>query len=228
MPASRLHCPGQMVDISRVGVLRQRRARRRGNPGTADGGPGGSRRPCSGPTSSGRGRGTEGRRTVGPGQGSFPRGNLAPDDWAEQRDELTAQKAAADAEVSRLTDHERDISGGGLIEEGAAQLDQLLAEIRETFSGDASANIDGVRATLARVFEDFQLFPAGHPDLPKREHSEVPVSGYVLVPRPRPTAIAEASPIYASWSDGDNDLAPRLERIPLEQAGATKGMGLTM
>lgn len=123
--------------------------------------------------------------------------------------------------------------GGGLqtpsavIADGAEQLNQLLADIRRTFAGESEADIEAVRRTLRRVFEWFTLYPVGHPDIPERDHTEVPAEGFVLIPKPRASMIADASPVYAAWADSENDLAPRLDRVPLDQGGATEPKGFT-
>jgi hypothetical protein len=127
-----------------------------------------------------------------------------------------------------LVEHEERITSGEVIEDGAEQLNTPLTGIRDTFAGgEASADLEAVRRTLRSVFDAFQLFPAGHPGIPSWEHSEVPAGGFVLVPKPNAEMLAEASPIYATWSDQDNDLAPRLDRIPLSRAGDPDSLGLT-
>ncbi len=88
-------------------------------------------------------------------------GKLAPDDWAEQREQLEGERKAAEAEAKRLGASEREAATE--IPFGDAEEDVLrrLTEIRRAVAGEITdaQGVDAVRAALARLFKGFVIHP---------------------------------------------------------------------
>lgn len=88
-------------------------------------------------------------------------GQLAADDWAEQREQLTAERKAATAELERLLAQEDDVAGWGECRDAEAGVLHQLAEIRKAIAGEVQSadGVDAVRAALSRLFSRFVISP---------------------------------------------------------------------
>jgi site-specific DNA recombinase len=91
----------------------------------------------------------------------YRRGELRASDWEEFRDEITAERNAALAEVERLAESESEIEYDTAFDDAERQLLERLAEIRRSITGEINAadDVDAVRAAITRVFEGFVLHP---------------------------------------------------------------------
>jgi hypothetical protein len=98
-------------------------------------------------------------------------GKIEADDWAEQRDQLTTEHQAAQAEVERLSASEQEAHAGGDLIDVEAETLRRLSEVRRAVSGEVrdAADTDAVRAALARLFDGFVV----HRELPERTHVEL-------------------------------------------------------
>lgn len=96
----------------------------------------------------------------------YSEGRLEAGDWASFRDELSAEKVAADAAAARLTASEAEIENDSALLDAEREMLGQLTEIRRTIAGEvrSSDGVDAVRAALARLFESFVVrrgAPAG-------------------------------------------------------------------
>jgi hypothetical protein len=160
-----------------------------------------------------------GRSTVGrPFAADYRAGDLSANDWAEFRDELTAELEGGKAQLAQL-DQRQDALASEIqqIDVESVVLRELTA-IRSLVVGDVQSSsregLDSLRVALRRLFERFELvpwgaFPAGgegsviwQGDTPLNIEAEK----LVLIPRVRPEAI--------DW-DSDQAEFPALRRVAL-------------
>jgi site-specific DNA recombinase len=86
-------------------------------------------------------------------------GKIAPDDWAEQREQLTSELTAAQAKAERLRAREQELTEDRPFTEAEAALDERLEALRAALAGaDDAADLQGARMALDRVFEGFTIF----------------------------------------------------------------------
>lgn len=136
-------------------------------------------------------------------RGYFQDGRIDPDDWREQRDQLTAELDASKANAERLEQQRHDLEAGrDQVDAESAVLDELTA-IKATIMGEArdgsSGGVEAFRTALRRLFVGFDLAPFGRFDVPGGEGIIWPqdeeraaglhVDGYALWPRVRPEAL---------------------------------------
>jgi site-specific DNA recombinase len=117
-------------------------------------------------------------------------GRLEPEDWNEQRAQLTAELDAANAEAERLTAQETEAIEEAHDLELKTDLMSALHELRVAIvdSVRGASGIDAVRAVFVRIFERFVVGRADLPwvDEPEAPHSVVAGAGFIIVPVPRP------------------------------------------
>jgi site-specific DNA recombinase len=91
----------------------------------------------------------------------YRHGALDASDWQEFRNELTAERDAARAEVTRLVESEAEIEQDAAFDDAEHELLERLAEIRASITGkiNDAGDLDAVRAAITRVFEGFVLHP---------------------------------------------------------------------
>jgi DNA invertase Pin-like site-specific DNA recombinase len=122
-------------------------------------------------------------------------GALLREDWAEQREQLTGERDAAQAEVDRLRAHETGIvQDGDELDAEKEVLDQLVT-IRKAIVGEVNdaQGLEAVRAALARLFVSFTIYTRGDPLEIDMEGKPVGRRGsrgkdLAIVPIPRPDA----------------------------------------
>lgn len=134
-------------------------------------------------------------------------GRLPAEDWISFRDELTAARDGAAAEVARLSEQEAEIRAWDLTRDLEQEALAALAEIRQAIAGEVAHahGVDGVRAALARLFEAFVVRDAGPG---QRVHAELAwLGGLVLEPVVREEAI-----------DAVTTLRPVFRREPIYDA----------
>jgi site-specific DNA recombinase len=99
---------------------------------------------------------------------AFQDGHLDAEDWAEQREELTAEQQAAAARVEQLTRREAEVSGGGLLRDVEEETLRRMADIRAAFAAEVSRpQVEAARAALTRLFKSFtvrRLLPGDDPE----------------------------------------------------------------
>jgi DNA invertase Pin-like site-specific DNA recombinase len=150
-------------------------------------------------------------------------GRLEPEDWTEQRAQLTAELEAANAEVKRLTKKEGEAAEEARALEFQGNLISAVHDLRVTIleSVREASGMDAVRAVLVRIFERFVVGRADLPWLeePRAPHSVVVGRGFIVVPVPRPEfVVTELSSV--SMPDGSTVAVelPGVERSPLSVA----------
>ena len=86
-------------------------------------------------------------------------GKIEPDDWAEQRSQLEAERTAAEAERARLLRQEDEAKAWGELRDVESETLHRLSEIRAAIAGEIqdASGIEAVRAALARIFECFVI-----------------------------------------------------------------------
>jgi site-specific DNA recombinase len=84
-------------------------------------------------------------------RGHYQDGKIDPDDWAEQRAQLGAERQAAEAEVERLRFQQREVEQWGELRDVEAETLHRLSEIRAAIAGEIqdAAGVEAVRAALA-------------------------------------------------------------------------------
>ena len=144
----------------------------------------------------------------------FQDGSITADDWADQRDQLTEERDAAQAEAERLRTSEQETADGGALVDVEAETLRRLAAIRSAMVGEITdaAGTDAVRASLSRLFEGFVV----HLGTPDRTHVEL-IGKVWIEPLVREEAIEE---------NGDT-ITPKLRREPLDQAADNEYVVLT-
>jgi site-specific DNA recombinase len=145
-------------------------------------------------------------------------GKLAPDDWAEQREQLEGERDAAEAEPERLSASEREAeTGNPLFGDAEEEVLRRLTEIRRAVAGEISDadGVDAVRAALARLFKGFVIHP------PADALMAVARSGEALMVGPEGREQFALEPVLRDQvlAGFDGRGFPQLRREPLGQAG---------
>ena len=88
-------------------------------------------------------------------------GRLDPDDWSEQRADLTAELEAATAEVERLREREQAAKDQLELKDAEAEVLHELTAIRQAVVGHVrrAEGIDAVRSALMQLFDHFVVHP---------------------------------------------------------------------
>jgi DNA invertase Pin-like site-specific DNA recombinase len=146
----------------------------------------------------------------------YAAGELSAAEWREFRDELQPDAEAAVAERDRLSAQLAEVKTGPKLEGLEDDVLQQLADIRAAIAGEvtSAAGVEGVRATLLRLFDRFVL----HHGQPKAAHLELIGEEYWIEPMINKRAVAGY----------DEKLRPVLERKPLDQAGKNGSSGLVL
>ena len=142
-------------------------------------------------------------------------GKLGAEDWAEFREELTAELSGAEAEVDRLASQLIEVETWG--ELGDTERDTLskLADLRRVIAGEVQGaeGTEAVRAALARLFDRFVVRRA-QPG--QRIHADLAWAGDLVI-----------EPIVAEQAvQGYSPLRPVFRREPLYDAGNNYVEGL--
>lgn len=84
---------------------------------------------------------------------------IAPDDWSEQREQLTAELTATTGKVEQLQRQVSEVEAWGELHDAERDALEKLADLRRAVAGEIndSASIDAIRAALSRLFEHFVL-----------------------------------------------------------------------
>jgi hypothetical protein len=126
-------------------------------------------------------------------------GDLAADKWNVLSAEVETEHETAAAETMRLRSREAELAERDALAEAEQHVLEHLAAIRESIAGDVSAQttLDGLRATLLALFEEFTLHSValcGDGDkLPPLVYDALNPPGYIIEPHVRVPAIAERS-----------------------------------
>lgn len=162
-------------------------------------------------------------------------GKLAADDWAEQREQLTAECDGATAEAESLRKRESEVSNWGELRDVEGDVLNKLTDLRRAVAGEVrdAEGLDAVRAALTRLFEGFTVHhrpdrdpgdePIGVEGVPVGEYlawvregtvpedysPAVAAQEYLIEVRPRPE-------VLEGYEGGE--LTPILHREPLQQA----------
>jgi DNA invertase Pin-like site-specific DNA recombinase len=129
-------------------------------------------------------------------RGHFQDGKLDPDDWAEQRDELTAALDAATAKAQQMGDRLAEVEEGADLCDVEGDTLRALAEIRSSIAGAVtkSTDIAGAREAIMRLFSGFRLRPSTsylRMEADANEVYDLPVNDHLLIePIIRPQAIS--------------------------------------
>jgi site-specific DNA recombinase len=110
----------------------------------------------------------------------YTHGELMAADWRELRAELEPEASAAAAEVEQLREQLGQAEADAALGEADAEVMAQLARIRAEVVGEVAdaADLDAVRAVLARLFDRF-LF---HPELPAHASVEMVGNRYWIEP----------------------------------------------
>jgi hypothetical protein len=95
------------------------------------------------------------RERLGRVRRDYQDGRLDADDWAEQREQLSEEGAAAEASVKRLRDQEAEVGAWGELLDAERDTLQRLGELRRAIAGQVrdAEGLAAVRAALLRLFE---------------------------------------------------------------------------
>jgi Recombinase zinc beta ribbon domain len=117
-------------------------------------------------------------------RGHYQDGKLDPDDWAEQRVQLTEELDAAGSELERLRDQEQEVSSWGELRDVEADTLRWLAEIRSAIAGEVrdTESVEAVRAALSRLFEGFVVHPQGNPQYGRKHRDDPAPAGPDIAP----------------------------------------------
>jgi DNA invertase Pin-like site-specific DNA recombinase len=139
---------------------------------------------------------------------------LSASEWREFRDELQPQAEAAVAERDRLEMQLAEIKAGPKLDGLEDEVLQQLADIRAAVAGQVrdAVGVEGVRATLLRLFDRFIL----HHSQPQKAHLELLGEEHWIEPLINERAVAGY----------DEKLRPVLERKPLDKAENNGSSGL--
>jgi hypothetical protein len=112
---------------------------------------------------------------------------IEPEDWADQRPGLLAEREAADAEVARIREHADALADAAPMIDAEAELLRHLADLRAAVvDGIGKApNLDATRTLLRRLFRRVLYVAPDHPwlDQPGFVTSDMPpVGGGYLMP----------------------------------------------
>jgi DNA invertase Pin-like site-specific DNA recombinase len=131
---------------------------------------------------------------------------LTAEEWRELRDELQPEADAATAERQRLAGQLAEVKAGPDLSGLEADLVEELARIRAIVAGQITdaEGVDGVRAALLRLFDQFVL----HRGRPDGAHLELVTESFWIEPVLSERAV----------QGYDEKLKPILKRKPLEQA----------
>lgn len=142
-------------------------------------------------------------------------GKLSAEDWAEFREELTAEMRAAGAEVDRLATQAVEVEAWSGLRDAERDTLANLADLRRAIAGEVqeAEGVEAVRAALSRLFEHFVVRRRAS----QRVHAELAWLGdFVLEPVVREQAL-----------EGYSSLRPVFRREPLYNAGENYADGLT-
>jgi site-specific DNA recombinase len=133
-------------------------------------------------------------------------GRLDADDWNEQREQLIAEREAAEAQAGRLRRREMT---------AVPPADEQLAEIRSKLGSDDTA---AIRVALQRLFVGFHLGLSGAetPELAEADCEPAPETDNLL----DPVEVGGALKVWAELNPAavlgiDDDQAPVLDRQPI-------------
>jgi hypothetical protein len=134
-------------------------------------------------------------------------GKIDAEDWREFREELGAERDAAQAEAKRLATQQREVQAWGELRDAEAETWRRLSEIRAVIAGDVrdAKGLDAVRAALGRTFEHFIV----RPSVPRVHIELIADAGLVIDPVVREQAVAGYT----------ENLRPVLRRESLKEAG---------
>lgn len=149
---------------------------------------------------------------------AFQDGHLEASDWSAQRVELAAELDAANAALESLREREAGMRAVTFSDAEQETLERL-AGLRSAVSREVAVNrddLEALRATLARVFESFQLHisKAGEMTLMPRVRPE-------FLEPPRPVEIVDTEE-WAQLVANDEEWAQRevfvedIKRLPIE------------
>jgi Recombinase zinc beta ribbon domain len=156
-------------------------------------------------------------------RGHYQEGKIEPDDWAEQRPQLTTERDAAHAEAKRLQEAQAEAEADPDLSDVEADVLRKLTEIRKAIAGEVkdAEGVEAVRAALSRLFERLILHPTcsnwgrrgEHPSMRVGSHEE----NYSIELVIRTAAIA-----------GYEGVNPVLRREPLNQAENNYAVGFAI
>jgi len=142
-------------------------------------------------------------------------GLLDAEDWRGFRDELGAEREAAEAKLALLREREREAVAEGEARDYEGELLERLADLRQAVAGQvALGDVAAVRAALQRLFECFTLHRLGEGGEPVE--LDLCLGGTYIEPRLRAEAIVGYEQVYAE--DSARTLARpvlRPEALPL-------------
>jgi predicted phage gp36 major capsid-like protein len=90
---------------------------------------------------------------------AFQDGVIEPEDWAEQREQLSGELEGADAEAERLRASEDQIEREGDLLDAEQEVLEQLTAVRRAIAGELkdAAGLESVRAALTRLFVRFEV-----------------------------------------------------------------------
>jgi hypothetical protein len=103
----------------------------------------------------------------------YTSGKLDADDWREFKPELTSEREAADALMTRLREQEADVVGWTDLKDAEAEVLRHLTAIRKAITGEIreADGLDAVRAAISRLFVEFTYLGDSDEIVPKRRGS---------------------------------------------------------
>jgi recombinase/recombinase-like zinc beta ribbon protein len=145
-------------------------------------------------------------------------GDLPAHRYAELAAKIENESAAADAQVSRLREREREVSAEAVLEGLSAEAVEDLAELRAALAEQVrgAGSIDAVRAVLLRMFERFTVY-----DFSGSRGLAGALAGFTDADLARSDLWLEPE-VRAEYAAGP---WPLVRRQPLELAGNKDGNG---
>ncbi|HYJ23001.1 MAG TPA: recombinase family protein [Solirubrobacterales bacterium] len=140
-------------------------------------------------------------------------GKLSAEDWAEFRQEITAEREGAAAALDRLADRVTEVEAWGELADSERDTLAMLADLRSAVAGEISdaQSTEAVRAVLARLFDHFVLRRA---DPKERVYADLAWQGdYIIEPIAKEQAVK-----------GYEGLRPIFRREPIYDAGNNSGV----
>jgi site-specific DNA recombinase len=117
-------------------------------------------------------------------QGHYREGRIEPDDWAEQRPEITEDLQMAKAETKQRRKALQEVESDEAVSDAEQDTLERLAEIRRAIAGEIedAEGVEAVRAALTRLFDRFILHPREGAVYGRRKPEDPPPEGPKQVP----------------------------------------------
>lgn len=138
-------------------------------------------------------------------KGYVTEGRIEPEDWNEQRPELTEALQGAEAKADQMRAQLAEVESGADLRDVEGESLRALAEIRKSIAGAVAdaGNVEAARAAILSLFEGFTLHRAedlaeaqmdDDYDGPRYWEHDLLLPGFYIEPHVRAQAIESAAP----------------------------------